>query len=438
MLERRKMVNIRKIALDMLLDYEIQGKYVNLSLSSHTADSLTSSERGQLTALLYTAVEHKLTYDYYIASLSGRNISDVDIYTRNLLRLGLCQIMDMISIPDFAATNETVKLARNKGEAAFVNGVLRAAVRNKDNMPIPSREKNLKRYLSVKYSFPLWMVKHFSALYGDEGCEELLSFYNNEKYTDITVNKAKTDVQALGEELSAEPTIDNGLSLRLRGSVNPERLAGFYEGKFFVQDTASATAVKALDPKSGDRVIDVCACPGGKSFAAASLMGGRGEIFAFDLHESKLSLISEGAARLGFSNIKIAERDATVPDGSLFATADKVICDAPCSGLGVLSKKPDLRYKEEESIRDLPALQLKILTESAKYLKRGGELLYSTCTLNPSENEDVVSEFLRENSDFEAVDFEVGSLSSRDGMLTLIPYIHKTDGFFMAKLKKET
>ena len=430
-------MNIRKIALDMLLDYEIQGKYVNLSLSSHSADGLSSSERGQLTALLYTTVEHKLTYDYYIASLSGRNISDVDIYTRNLLRLGLCQIIDMRSIPDFAATNETVKLARNKGEASFVNGVLRAAVRNKDNMPAPSREKNLKRYLSVKYSFPLWMVKHFSALYGDAGCEELLRFYNNEKYTDITVNKAKTDVQALGEELSAEPTLDNGLSLRLRGSVNPERLSGFSEGKFFVQDTASATAVKALDPKSCDRVIDVCACPGGKSFASASLMGGRGEVFAFDLHESKLSLISEGAARLGFSNIKIAERDATAPDESLFATADKVICDAPCSGLGVLSKKPDLRYKDEESIRDLPALQLKILTESAKYLKRGGELLYSTCTLNPAENEDVVSEFLRENSDFKAVDFEVGSLSSKDGMLTLIPHIHKTDGFFMAKLKKE-
>ena len=435
--ERRKTVNIRKIALDMLLDYELNGKYVNLSLSSHSADGLSASERGQLTALLYTAVEHKITYDYYIASLSGRNISDVDVYTQNLLRLGLCQIFDMRSIPDFAATNETVKLARNKGEASFVNGILRAAVRNKDNMPIPSAEKNFKRYLSVKYSFPLWMVKRFASIFGEEGCEELLSFYNNEKYTDITVNKAKNDVQALREELSAESTFDNGLSLRLRGSVNPERLAGFYEGKFFVQDTASATAVKALDPKSGDRVIDVCACPGGKSFAAASLMGGKGEIFAFDLHESKLSLISEGAARLGFSNIKIAQRDAIAPDESLFATADKVICDAPCSGLGVLSKKPDLRYKEEESIRDLPALQLKILTESAKYLKRGGKLIYSTCTLNPSENEDVVSEFLRENSDFKAVDFEVGSLSSKDGMLTLIPHIHKTDGFFMAKLKKE-
>ena len=431
-------MNIRKIALDMLLDYELNGKYVNLSLSSHTADALSTAERGQLTALLYTAVEHKLTYDYYIASISGRALSEVDVYTQNLLRLGLCQIFDMRSIPDFAATNETVKLARNKGEASFVNGILRAAVRNKDNMPSPSKEKNFKRYLSVKYSFPLWMVKRFSSMFGEEGCEELLNFYNNEKYTDVTVNLTKIDKNALRDELSAKDTVDNRLSLRLSDSVNPERLPGFDEGKFFVQDTASATAVSALAPSVGDRIIDVCACPGGKSFAAASLMGGVGEIFAFDLHESKLSLIGEGASRLGFSNIKIAQRDATIPDESLFNTADKVICDAPCSGLGVLAKKPDLRYKDEDSVRELPALQLKILTESAKYLKSGGELLYSTCTLNPAENEDVVSEFLRENPDFSAIDFKVGALSSKNGMLTLLPHIHKTDGFFMAKLKKES
>ena len=430
-------MNIRKIALDMLLDYEIHGKYVNLSLSSHSADGLSASERGQLTALLYTTVEHKLTYDYYIASLSGRSLSDVDIYTQNLLRLGLSQIFEMKSIPDFAATNETVKLARNKGEASFVNGILRAAVRNKDNMPIPSKEKNFKRYLSVKYSFPLWMVKHFSSMFGEDGCEALLKFYNNEKYTDITANLTKTDINTLRAELSAEATVDNRLSLRLSGSVNPEHLHGFEDGKFFVQDTASATAISALDPSAGDRIIDVCACPGGKSFAAASLMGGVGEIFAFDLHESKLSLISEGALRLGFSNIKIAERDATTPDESLFGTADKVICDAPCSGLGVLAKKPDIRYKDENSVRELPSLQLKILTESAKYLKSGGELLYSTCTLNPAENEDVVSEFLRENPEFSAIEFNVGALSSKNGMLTLVPHIHKTDGFFMAKLKKE-
>ncbi len=429
-------MNIRKLALDMLLDYELNGKYVNLSLSSHSADSLTLAERGQLTALLYTAVERKLTYDYYIASLGGRNIDDVDIYTKNLLRLGLCQILHMRSIPDFAATNETVKLARNKGEAAFVNGILRAAVRNKENMPLPSAQKNFKRYLSVKYSFPLWIVKHFCSLFGEEECERLLDFYNTEKYTDITVNKNRADLDETAKALGAQSHINNGISLRLQGSVNPEKLSGFSDGGFFVQDTASATAVCALAPMSGDRVIDVCSCPGGKSFAAASLMENKGEIYSFDIHESKLSLICEGAQRLGASIISAAERDALCPDEGLFGTADKVVCDVPCSGLGVLGKKPDLRYKEESSLTSLPSLQLDILSASAKYLKEGGELLYSTCTLNPCENEDVVCAFLESNPNFSAVDFTVGSLSSERGRLTLIPHIHKTDGFFMAKLKK--
>ena len=431
-------MNIRKLALDMIIDYEISGKYVNLSLFSHTADKLTDSERGQLTSLLYTAVEHKITYDYLIAALSGRSIQDIDGYTRALLRLGLCQIIHINSIPDFAATNETVKLARNQGERSFVNGVLRSAVRNKDSLPIPNKEKNYSRYLSVKYSFPLWIVKHFSSLFGEEQCERILDFYNTEKYTDISVNLIKCDGLAFREKYSAKPVIDNGISLRIDSSRNPERLEGFSNGDFFVQDTASATAVAALAPRAGDRLIDVCAAPGGKSFAAAVLMENKGEIYSFDLHESKLSLIESGAKRLGLDIINVDVGDATSPVENLLGTADKVICDVPCSGLGVLGKKPDLRYKDEAGVKELPALQLKILTESSKYLKEGGELLYSTCTLNPDENENTVKAFLEENKGFELVDYGLGELCSLGGMLTLLPHIHKTDGFFMAKLKRKS
>ncbi|MBO5010237.1 MAG: 16S rRNA (cytosine(967)-C(5))-methyltransferase RsmB [Clostridia bacterium] len=430
-------MNIRKLALDMMLDYEISGKYVNLSLSSHMLDKLTDSERGQLTSLLYTAVEHKITYDYLIASLSGRSIEDVDDYTRALLRLGLCQIIHINSVPDFAATNETVKLARNPGERSFVNGVLRSAVRNKENLPIPNKGKNYRRYLSVKYSFPLWIVKHFALLFGDEGCERILEFYNTEKYTDISVNLTKCDGSSLKEKYGAYSVINNGLSLRIDGSINPEKAAGFAQGDFFVQDTASATAVSVLEPRAGDRLIDVCSAPGGKSFAAAVLMENKGEIYSFDLHESKLTLIESGAKRLGLDIINVAMRDATCPDETLIGTADKVICDVPCSGLGVLGKKPDLRYKDEANVKELPPLQLKILRESAKYLKIGGELLYSTCTLNPDENENVVKAFIEENPSFELVDFKAGGLSSDGGMLTLLPHVHKTDGFFMAKLKRK-
>ena len=435
-------MNIREIALSLLEGYEAGGKYVNLALSSHITDKLTPAEISSLTALLYTTVEQKLRYDYYIGALSGRSNSNINPTTRNILRLGLCQILDMHSVPDFAAVNETVKLCGSRGERSFVNGVLRAAVRTKDNMPTPPREKNYNRYLSVKHSFPLWIVKMLSEVVGEGEIDSLLEFYNTYKYTDITVNKAKTALDEVKAELSSlgldvSTHIDTSMTLRVMSSFNPEKIDGFREGKFFIQDTASAIAARALDATSGDVIVDVCSAPGGKSFAAAILAGDECEIHSFDIHESKLSLIEEGAKRLGLKSIHAQCKDALVGDSSLFGRADRVICDAPCSGLGVLSKKPDLRYKSEESVRDLPALQLEILKSSARYLKPGGVLIYSTCTLNPKENGEVVDTFLSENHEFFSVDFEVGGISSDNGRLTLIPHIHKTDGFFIAKLKRK-
>lgn len=435
-------MNIRQIALRILDEYELGGKYINLALSTHAADNLTREEKAALTVLLYTVVEKKLTYDYYICALSKRSDSDIDIHTKNILRLGLCQLIDMTSIPDFAAVNETVKLARQKGERAFVNGVLRAAERQKNSLPMPPEAKNYKRYLSVKYSFPLDTVKHFDSLFGREDTEALLKFYNETKYTDITVNTTKMSVSdyraalaSRGVETETCPGIEN--TLRIKNSVNPERLFGFKEGYFLVQDRASLVSALALAPESGDTVIDVCSAPGGKSFSSAILMKNEGKISSFDLHESKLSLIESGKARLGLLIIDVSARDATEPDESLFGTADKLICDAPCSGLGVLGKKPDLRYKDMASIAELPALQLQILTESVKYLKVGGTAVYSTCTLNPLENEDVVSAFLSENPNFELVPFKAGEYCADSGMLTLLPHKHNTDGFFMAKIIKK-
>ena len=435
-------MNIRQIALRILDEYELSGKYINLALSTHSADNLAREEKAALTVLLYTVVERKLTYDYYICAISKRSDSDIDIHTKNILRLGLCQLLDMTSVPDFAAVNETVKLGRSKGERAFVNGILRAAQRARNSLPIPPAEKNYKRHLSVKYSFPLDTVKHFDGLFGREDTEALLRFYNETKYTDITVNTTKISVseyreKLLGQGISTEICPDAPSSLRIDSSVNPERLYGFAEGLFFVQDRASHICALALAPLAGEVVVDVCAAPGGKSFAAAILMENRGEIHSFDLHESKLSLIESGTDRLGLPIISVDARDATEPSSELFGKADSVICDAPCSGLGVLGKKPDLRYKDMAALTELPALQLEILTASAKYLKPGGTLVYSTCTLNPAENEDIVAKFLEENENFELVPFKVGSLSAENGMLTLLPHKHVTDGFFMAKLQRK-
>lgn len=436
-------MNIRQIALRILDEYEAGGKFINLALSTHLTDKLSREEKAALTALLYTAVERKLTYDYYLCALAGRSEKDIDVHTKNILRLGLCQLLDMRSIPDFAAVNETVKLAEGKGERAFVNGILRAAARQKDSLPCPKEEKNYRRYLSVKYSFPLATVKHFDGLYGREATERLLDFFNNEKYTDITVNTLKNSVSEykqklketgiLAEENSLAPT-----SLRIKDSVNPERLYGFNEGLFFVQDRASAISSLVLSAEAGQLIVDTCAAPGGKSFAAAIHSENKAEIHSFDLHESKLSLIESGRERLGLSSVFVSARDALTPDGSLIGRADRVICDAPCSGLGVLGKKPDLRYKDSSVMTQLPSLQYDILDASAKYLKAGGELVYSTCTLNPEENENIVLRFLNDNPIFESVGFKVGDIQANDGMLTLLPHVHGTDGFFMAKIRRKS
>lgn len=433
-------MNIRKYALDLLRAYEEGDKYINLSLLSHSLDSLTREERGALTALLYTTVERKLTYDYYISAVSKRSLDKIDSYTRDILRLGLCQILDMSSIPDFAAVNETVKLARSVGERSFVNGVLRAVTRNKENLPLPERKKNPARYLSVRHSFPLPLVKRFISLYGEKETEELLSYFNTEKYTDLTVNTLKISAEDYLALLSERGIYAErlGESVRISHSVNPESLPGFSEGFFFVEDRASYLAVRALMPRSGESVVDTCSAPGGKAFASAILMGGFGKIHALDLHESKLSLIFGGAKRLGMEKIiEVGQCDGRCGKEELFGLADKVICDAPCSGLGVLSKKPDLRYKDESAWEKLPELQLEILRTSAKYLKHGGALVYSTCTLNPDENEWVVNRFLAECPGFFAEDFELFGIRSEGGCVTLLPTKTKTDGFFIARLVRK-
>ncbi len=431
-------MTVREIALSLLMEYENEGKYVNLSLSSHKADSLNAKDRAFLTVLLYTTVERKITYDYIIAALAKRPAEKLSSHTLNILRLGLCQIMHIASVPDFAATNETVKLAKNKGERALVNAILREAVRVKENLPLPDRNKNTARYLSVLYSFPPDTVKHFIALLGKEEAERLLLKFNELAPTSLSVNTrriSRSDFLGLLLEngIEAAAAKSSSIGVKIPASINPCEIPGYKEGLFFVQDEASAIAVEALGTSKDDTLIDVCSCPGGKSFAAAILSGGA-RIYSFDLHESKLSLVKSGADRLGLK-LNVRTLDALTPDEALFGTVDKLICDVPCSGLGVLAKKPDLRHKPLERDGQLPALQLEILTKSSAYLKPGGEMIYSTCTLNPRENEEVVRAFLDSHEDFELVDFCVGGLCSDGGMLTLYPHIHKTDGFFVAKIK---
>ena len=434
-------MNIRELALSLLLDSESADTYVNLSLSSHKADSVSGEDRGFLTHLLYTAVERRITYDYYISALAERSIDKINLRTRCILRLGLCQILHTDSIPDFAAVNETVKLASNKGERAFVNGILRAAVRKKDSLPLPDKAKSFARYASVYYSLPLPLVRHFMTFLSEGECEALFASFNRAPYTDLTVNTVKISVdeyEKLLKKEGYEPTrVDfSPLTLRIAASVNPRRLPGYDEGLFLVQDAASALCATVLSADPCEEIIDVCSAPGGKSFALAILSSDKAKLHSFDLHESKMSLISDGAKRLSLFSVNPEVRDGLQPDESLFGKADAILCDLPCSGLGVIAKKPDLRYRDLSTLSTLPALQYELLSASADYLKEGGRMVYSTCTLNRAENEEVVEKFLLDHPNFVREDFSIGSLVSKDGMLTLYPHIHNTDGFFISKLRK--
>lgn len=436
-------MNVRELTLKLLCDYEENGKYVNLSLNSHLLDRLSAEDRSFLTALLYTTVERKITLDYWIGALAARSPDDLSVHTRAVLRMGLCQLCFFEKIPPYAAVNETVKLAANPGERALVNGVLRHAASAKEQLPLPDRQKNAARYLSVCYSFPLWIVKYFIRSYGESSCEMLLQAFDKPAPLTVAVNTLRISRDALLERfrsmgIDAEPTAVADGGIRVRSAMPVRNLYGFSDGLFYVQDEASQIQSLVLAPEPGHCVADVCAAPGGKSFAAAIRMEGRGEIHSFDLHEGKIPLITDGASRLGIRIIRASSRSALSPDPALLGKMDRVICDVPCSGLGVMGKKPDLRYKDISCIQQLAETGYSILERSLGYLKRGGILVYSTCTLTEEENQAVVRRLLREHPEMELVPFSIGDRNAADGTLTLLPHVDGTDGFFLAKFRHRT
>ncbi len=431
-------MNIRKLAFNMLCRAEEENTYVNLMLSG--AHAISADEKRFLTALLYGVTERRITLDYYIAILAKRPKEEIDAYTKNILRLGLYQLLYMDKIPPFAAVDECVKMARNKGEAAFVNAVLRSVERERDSLNPPPREKNTARHLSVKYSFPTAIVRLFISQYGEDEAEKILSAFCRLPALCLRVNTKLVSRERLLSELvargfSAKEDKYSPDGILVDGNASPRSLPGYEQGLFFVQDTASQIAMQALSPTRGSLIIDVCACPGGKSFSAALLAFDDCELISLDISESKLGLIESGAKRLRLESIRARLHDSTSPIDEYVGRADFVICDAPCSGLGVLAKKPDLRYRDTD-FSALAPTQYEILCASSKYLRVGGTLVYSTCTLNREENEDNVKRFLSEHPNFFCEDFCVSTLESENGMLTLYPHIHETDGFFVAKIKR--
>lgn len=421
------------------------GKYSNLELSSVIKKyNFTGLDKSFFTALFYGTVERMLTIDYCISKVSSIKTEKIDNMVMCLLRTGIYQILFMDKVPDSAAVNESVELAKRycpKSSVGFVNAVLRKTAANKEKLFSMMKSEKGLRSVSLLSSIPLEIIESFERSYGRENAVKIAAHFSQASpYVTLRVNTLRTTrekmLAALGNIASPSDIVPS--AIRLSGSFPMEDLYGFSDGLFFVQDEVSQLAASFISKDvlhDGARIVDVCACPGGKSFSAAINLSDNAEIFSFDLHKNKLSLIESGAARLGISCIKTDARDAREPDETLFGTAEAVICDVPCSGLGVLAKKPDIRFKPLSESQRLPEIQAAILRESVKYLKPGGFLIYSTCTLNKAENEDIVNRFLEENSDFCLSDDTI--LDGKKGMATIFPFEHATDGFFIAKIIKK-
>lgn len=438
-------MSARDTALRVLSAGRTASAWADASLKAQLQrDGLSGAEAGLATRMVYGVLQNRALLDFYLGAYCTQKVGHLQPPLADILRLGAYQILFLDKVPDRAAVNESVELAkRNKrGQAAgLVNAVLRKVSLNKDTLPpIPRRDE--AQYFSVRYSHPKWLVKRLLTLLGREEAEAFLAADNGIVPLTVQVNTLKTTAEDLAAELTAagvtaapHPWVPD--CLELSGSGDLTALEAFQTGKFFVQDPAAKLVSLISAPKKGQRVIDVCAAPGGKSFGAAIAMEDRGEVLACDLHENKLSRIEAGAARLGLKSIWDFAADGTVFRPEWAESADVVLVDAPCSGLGIIRKKPDIRYKSPDDLFTLTVAQSTILENAARYVKPGGTLIYSTCTILPEENGQVVDGFLSGHPEFSRETFTLPApMGEQPGELTLWPHRHGTDGFYICRLRR--
>lgn len=424
-------MNERQIAFTILYRIEKDASYANLLLDKAIKESSSTVSSAFLTALVYGVIERKITLDYILSQYLTRPIKRLSPEVLTILRMGVYQIKFMDKVPVSAAVNECVKLSK-RNHSAYASGLINSVLRRISNSNIIYPDSNDLIYsLSVQYSCPEELVTHFINDYGLECTEGILASSFLIPPTTVHINttqitKEKFKKEMLTEGIEVEDTVLDD-SVMLSKASNLEKLVSYQKGLFHLQDLASTLCVHALDAKPGQLVLDLCAAPGGKTFTAAELMQNKGNIYAFDLYEHRVKRITESANRLQLTCIHAGVADALKLQERFAQKADRVICDVPCSGFGTIRRKPEIRYKELSSIDKLPILQYNILEIAAKYLNKQGILVYSTCTLNKAENEDVCNRFLHEHPDFQLV----------GDMQTLFPHKDKTDGFFFAKLRRK-
>lgn len=434
------MTDSRQTAFEALIKTEKQGSYSNITIDSFlTKTKLDTRDKSFVSALFYGVIERRLTIDYQLQLYLDKPIKKLKPEVLSILRMGAYQILFMDKVPTSAAVNESVKLAKRNG-CSFASGLVNAVLRkiDKGGITLPD-EKNFSEYLSVKYSCPQWLVNKWISEYGSEDTEGLLSHSIGVPPIYIRVNTTKTDSKNLTALLSDEgidvtvTDIPDAMIIDLHGK-DIEKLKAFKEGLFHVQDISCQLCSMALSAKKGDTVFDLCSAPGGKAYTVCELMEDKGNVFCFDIHENRVELIKKGAERLGLNSIEAAVSDASVLNKAI-GYADKVLCDVPCSGLGIIARKPEIKYKKPEELKNLPELQLNILKNGSKYVKNGGILVYSTCSVSKEENESVCTEFLKSETDFEAI-VPLPQLSD-DKFLTLMPHKFGGDGFFIAAFRKK-
>ena len=433
----------RETALNALIACRRDGAWPNGVLKTAIRrDRLDSREAALATRLTYGVSQNRGKLDFYLSQFLTGKLKDLHPVVRDILHLGLYQLYELDKIPDSAAVNESVTLAKkyckNPKAASLVNGVLRNAVRTRGKLKEPTSYAD-------RYSHPDPLISLLKANLPKGTLEPMLAADNAAPDTVVQVNTLRISTSALAERLQAA-----GVAVKLHewmpdclilsGTGDLERLEPFRQGLFYVQDPAAKLSVLCAQlPSEGARVLDCCAAPGGKSFAASIAMGGRGSVTSCDIHPHKTGLITAGAERLGMSNITARLQDASrfVPEWE--NAMDAVIADVPCSGLGIIRKKPDIRYKNLKETEELPQLQLSILENQARYVKKGGLLLYSTCTVLRRENEDVVAAFLQRHGDFFTEPLPLPEIfpTNETGMLTLIPGQYDTDGFFICRLRRK-
>lgn len=448
--------NPREIALDIVMDItetkdkEPRFSHIVLNKTLKEYDFLDKQDRGFITRICEGSLERLITIDYIINQYSKLKVKKMKPLIRNLLRISVYQIKYMDRSPDFAICNEAVKIAKKRGFhnlSGFVNGILRNIIRSPEKVVFPNEQKEPVKYLSIKYSAPEWLVKQFIDQYSYDIAKSILKDSLSKKDTTVRANLNKISVSDLENKFISEGVkVEKGkylpYALKISEYDSLDRLESFRQGLFTIQDESSMLVGEIANPKKDSLVIDVCAAPGGKSIHLAKKLENTGHVISRDLSQQKVDLIKDNITRLGVKNITPQAFDALSLDKSLIKKADIVVVDAPCSGLGVISKKPDIKYNmSPQKQKDLVELQRQILKVAQEYVKEGASLIYSTCTINKEENEANVKWFL-EHFPFELTSIddslaeELRNNDTKEGFLSLIPGIHESDGFFIAKFTR--